>query len=31
VFAVGYRVERMACAERSELVAPSHDLLHLLD
>src|SRR3954469_24430017 len=31
VFAVGYRVERMACAERSELVVLSHDLLHLLD
>ena len=31
MFAVGYRVERMACAERSELVVLSHDLLHLLD
>ena len=31
VSAVGYRVERMACAERSELVVLSHDLLHLLD
>jgi hypothetical protein len=31
VFAVGYRVERMACAERSKLVVLSDDLLHLLD
>src|SRR5712671_763728 len=31
VFAVGYRVERMAGAERSEIVVLAHDLLHLLD